>query len=174
MRRISILLLLIALFSCSNEPGQKVNEKKVDNKALGQSLEKANRYLVAEEEEEIDNYVRRHNLDMTETGTGLRYQIVKEGEGRQIGRGDLVTLQYDLFSITDDLIYSSKTEGEKKFVVASGEAETGLHELMPLLKVGSVVKAILPSHLAYGLTGDQQQIKQRNTLIYHIKVVSAE
>ena len=74
MRRISILLLLIALFSCSNEPSQNVNQKKVDNKALGQSLEKANRYLVAEEEEEIDNYVKRHNLDMTETGTADRYR----------------------------------------------------------------------------------------------------
>lgn len=174
MRKLVPILLLFALFSCGNGQTNDRPVPKTDNKALGESLEKANRYLVAEEEEEIDNYVRRHKLDMTETGTGLRYQIVKEGDGRQIAKGDIVTLQYDLFSITDDLIYSSKTEGEKKFVVGSGEAETGLHELMPLLKVGTVVKAILPSHLAFGLTGDQQQIKQRNTLVYHIKVVGIE
>lgn len=173
MRKISIIFLLVALLSCGNESDKEVPQKKIDNKALGQSLEKANRYLVAEEEEEIENYIKRHKLNMTSTGTGLRYQIIKLGEGRQIENGDLVTLQYELYSITDDLIYSSKTDGEKKFVVGNGEVETGLHELLPLLNVGTVVKAILPSHLAYGLTGDQRQIGQRNTLIYNIKVVEA-
>lgn len=174
MRKLSIIFLLIALISCGNEPNREEPKKKIDNKALGQSLEKANRYLVAEEEEEIENYIKRHKLNMTSTGTGLRYQVIKGGDGRQIENGDLVTLQYELYSITDDLVYSSQNDGEKKFVVGNGEAETGLHELMPLLNVGTVVKAILPSHLAYGLTGDQRQIGQRNTLIYNIKVVKAE
>ncbi len=174
MRKLLFLMLFFVFFSCGNEGSHNEPVKKVNHKELGSSLEKVNRYLVNEEEGEIDSYVKRHKLDMTQTGTGLRYQIVKDGEGRQIENGDLVTLQYELFSITDDLIYSSQNDGEKKFVVGNGEAETGLHELMPLLKVGTIVKAVLPSHLAYGLTGDQHQIKQRNTLIYNIKVIKAD
>ena len=174
MKKLLVILLVFAFCSCGSRPENDKPVPKTDNKALGKSLEKANRYLVAEEEEEIDNYVRRHNLSMTATGTGLRYQIVSEGKGRQIEPGDMVTLQYDLFTITDDLIYSSNTDGVKRFVVSSGDAESGLHELMPLLKEGDVAKAILPSHLAYGLTGDQRQIKQHNTLVYHIKVVKVE
>jgi len=174
MRKMTILLFLYVAFACSNGQNNETTAKTVDNKALGQSLEKANRYLIAEEEEEIENYVRRHKLDMIKTGTGLRYQIMKHGDGKQVEHGQLVTLQYDLLTITDDLVYSSKTDGEKRFVVGNGEAESGLHELMPLLHVGDVVKAILPSHLAYGLTGDQRQITQYNTLVYNIKVISAE
>lgn len=174
MRKISILLLLFIAFACGDGQNNATPAKPIDNKALSESLEKANRYLIAEEEEEIENYVRRHKLDMVKTGTGLRYQIKQHGDGKQVEHGQLVTLQYDLLTITDDLVYSSKTDGEKRFVVGNGEVESGLHELMPLLHVGDVVKAILPSHLAYGLTGDQNKIQQYTTLVYNIRVVSAE
>lgn len=174
MRKLLVFILLFVTFSCGNRQINETPSKPVDNKALSESLEKANRYLIAEEEEEIENYVRRHKLDMIKTGTGLRYQIMQHGNGKQVEHGQLVTLQYDLLTITDDLVYSSKTDGEKRFMVGNGEVESGLHELMPLLHVGDVVKAILPSHLAYGLTGDQNRIQQYTTMVYNIKVVNAE
>ena len=72
--KIWFLILLIALVSCDHTPETK---KKVDNQQLKESLEKVNRYLVKDENEEIDHYVKRHGLEMTATGTGLRYAILK-------------------------------------------------------------------------------------------------
>ena len=69
-----ILLLLVSLFSCTGkEHKQSVTVSKKDMKS---SMETANRYLLNEEEEDIMNYVKRHGLDMTSTGTGLRYQKI--------------------------------------------------------------------------------------------------
>lgn len=76
-----ILMLLLSLFSCdNNEPKQQSPITKSDMK---NSMEKANRYLLNEEEEDIENYVKRHDLTMTSTGTGLRYQILKQGSEKK-------------------------------------------------------------------------------------------
>lgn len=137
-------------------------------------METANRYLLNEEEEEIESYVVRHGLDMVKTGTGLRYQILKQGSGRQIEKGQTVSLEYELYSIKGDLIYSSENEGVKKFVVGEGGVEAGLDEAMTYLHFGDVAKLIIPFHLGYGLHGDDRAIPEYATLIYTIKIIDIQ
>jgi FKBP-type peptidyl-prolyl cis-trans isomerase len=135
------------------------------------SMEKANRYLLNEEEEDIENYVKRHDLTMTSTGTGLRYQILKQGSEKKIEKGEQVTLEYELHSIAGDLIYSSENDGVKSFVVGEGTVESGLDEAMTYLHRGDVAKLIIPFHLAYGLHGDDDKIPEYATLVYTIKII---
>lgn len=164
-----ILMLLLALFSCdNNEPKQQLSITKSDMK---NSMEKANRYLLNEEEEDIENYVKRHDLTMTSTGTGLRYQILKQGSEKKIEKGEQVTLEYELHSIAGDLIYSSENDGVKSFVVGEGTVESGLDEAMTYLHRGDVAKLIIPFHLAYGLHGDDDKIPEYATLVYTIKII---
>ena len=164
-----ILMLLLALFSCdNNEPKQQSTITKSEMK---NSMEKANRYLLNEEEEDIENYVKRHDLTMTSTGTGLRYQILKQGSEKKIEKGDQVTLEYELHSIAGDLIYSSENDGGKSFVVGEGTVESGLDEAMTYLHRGDVAKLIIPFHLAYGLHGDDDKIPEYATLVYTIKII---
>ena len=134
-------------------------------------MEKANRYLLNEEEEDIENYVKRHGLTMTSTGTGLRYQILKQGSEQKIEKGERVTLEYELHSIAGDLIYSSENDGVKSFVVGEGAVESGLDEAMTYLHRGDVAKLIIPFHLAYGLHGDDDKIPEYATLVYTIKII---
>ena len=162
-----ILLLLVALFSCNEKPKKPVEIPKQEMK---QSMETANRYLLNEEQEEIDSYVKRHGLEMTQTGTGLRYQVLKEGSGNQINIGDVVSIDYELHSLRGELIYSSENEGVKSFKVGDGSVETGLDEAMTHLHYGDVAKLILPFHLAYGLHGDDNKIPEYATLVYTIKI----
>ena len=164
-----ILMLLLALFSCdNNEPKQQLSITKSEMK---NSMEKANRYLLNEEEEDIENYVKRHDLTMTSTGTGLRYQILKQGSEKKIEKGEQVTLEYELHSIAGDLIYSSENDGVKSFVVGEGTVESGLDEAMTYLHRGDVAKLIIPFHLAYGLHGDDDKIPEYATLVYTIKII---
>ena len=134
-------------------------------------METANRYLLNEEEEEIDRYVKRHGFEMVSTGTGLRYQILKQGSDKQIESGQMVSLEYELHSLTGELIYSSEREGIRRFIVGDGSVETGLDEAMTHLHCGDVAKVIIPFHLAYGLHGDDRSIPEYATLVYTIKII---
>lgn len=162
-----IIMLLLCLLSCEEKPKQP---STVSQDQMKSSMEKANRYLVNEEETDISNYVKRHGLDMVSTGTGLRYQVMKAGQGKQIEKGQKVSLEYQLESISGDLFYSSENEGVKTFVVGDGSAESGLDEAMLHLHYGDVAKVIIPAHLGYGLHGDDNKIPSYATLVYTIKI----
>ena len=163
-----ILCVLLCLFSCKEKPKQPAPVTKQDMKS---SMETANRYLMNEEQEEIDRYVQRHGLVMVSTGTGLRYQIVRQGSDNLIENGQTVSLEYELHSIRGELIYSSENDGIKTFRVGEGSVETGLDEAMTYLHYGDVAKLIIPFHLAYGLHGDDRSIPEYATLVYTIKII---
>lgn len=163
-----ILLLLLALCACQETPKRPVEIPKQEMK---KSMETANRYLLNEEQEEIEGYVKRHGLEMVQTGTGLRYQILRQGAGKQIEKGDVVSLEYQLHSLKGELIYSSEKDGIKTFKVGDGNVESGLDEAMTYLHYGDVAKLIIPYHLAFGLHGDDDQILEYATLVYTIKII---
>lgn len=162
-------LLLICLLACEERKPEQT--RPVTKNEMKSSMEKANRYLLNEEEEDIENYVKRHGLAMTSTGTGLRYQILKQGSEQQIQKGERVSLEYELQSIAGDLIYSSENNGVKSFVVGEGTVESGLDEAMTFLHYGDVAKLIIPFHLGYGLHGDDDKIPEYATLVYTIKII---
>ena len=167
-----MVIVLGCMLSSCHEPTQ--NTVQVDDSKLKESLEKANRYLANDEEEDIQNYIARHRMEVISTGTGLRYQIIKEGEGALIQPGQTVTLEYVLYNVMGDEVYSSDNDGNMKFVVGCGDVVSGLDEAMTHLHQGDVAKLIIPSHLGYGLLGDQKSIPERSTLIYTVRVLIVE
>lgn len=166
-----VIMLCGILFSCHEQAQKPV---PVDDTKLKESLEKANRYLINDEEEDIQNYITRHQLNMVSTGTGLRYQIIKKGDGELIRPGQTVTMEYVLYNVMGDEVYSSEHDGDMKFVVGCADVVSGLDEAMCYLHQGDVAKLIIPSHLGYGLLGDQKNIPERSTLIYTVKIIKVE
>lgn len=164
-----IILLLGCSISCEEKPQKQ--PIPVSKSEMKNSMETANRYLLNEEANDIANYIKRHGLEMNTTGTGLRYQILKQGNGKRIEKGEKVMLEYELGSIAGDLFYSSENDGVKTFVVGEGGVETGLDEAMTYLHQGDVAKLIIPFHLAYGLHGDDRRIPEYATLVYTIKII---
>ena len=162
-------MLLLVFASCDDKNPKQ--QQPVTKSEMKSSMEKANRYMLNEEEEDIANYVKRHGLTMTTTGTGLRYQILKQGSERKIEKGEPVTLEYELYSIAGDLIYSSENDGVKSFIVGEGMVESGLDEAMTYLHRGDVAKLIIPFHLGYGLHGNDDRIPEYATLVYTIKIL---
>ena len=166
-RILVVVNVLLMLWSCDEKPQ---TQSLLPVSEMKSSMETANRYLLNEEEEDIDNYIARHGLNMISTGTGLRYQIIKQGSDNLIQSGQTVMLDYELHSIAGDLIYSSVNDGVKSFVVGSGTVETGLNEAMTHFHYGDYGKVIIPFHLAYGLHGDDNKIPEYATLVYTIKI----
>lgn len=161
----------IVLLACDHS---QEAPQKTDPNALKQSMEIANRYMVNDEEADIEDYVARHGLNMVSTGTGLRYVILKQGSEKPILEGQTVCLEYELRSITGDMIYSSQNEGNKVFKVGEGTVESGLDEAMKYLHENDIATLIIPSHLAYGLHGDDNKIPAYSTLIYTIKIIDIQ
>lgn len=164
------MVIVFLFLSCDNVKNRK-DSPVIDEKQLELSLEEMNRKMLQYESELIDNYVEKNNLNVIKTGTGLRYQLVEEGDGDFIKKGDIVTLQYELRLLSGELLYSSDNDGNKTFLVSRGGVESGLEEAVLKFRMNSEAILILPPHLAHGLIGDGNRIPPKAILVYSIKVV---
>ena len=70
-----------------------------------------NRYMVRKDRERIQNYIERKNLNMTETSTGLWYQILKEGTGDRFRERDRILMEYECSLLDGTPCYSSSRQG---------------------------------------------------------------
>lgn len=163
------ITLLIVTIGCrqASEP----QTREIDPASYKEPLLKANKQTVGTENAQIRSLIERYGWKMKETGTGLRYLVYHEGNGPRTKKDEVVKINYEVRLITGDLVYTSKESGPKEFKIGSGGVESGLEEAILLLKVGDKAKLILPSHLAFGLIGDQDQIPPKSTLIYDIEVL---
>lgn len=173
MRVFVIILIIWSLAACNNASPLD-DPPQFDRKMAKESLEKANRVLVNTEEENINDFVKRYGWDMEKTGSGLRYMVYKEGDGPKVMKGRIVSLAYDLRFLTGDIVYSSKEDGLLTFQVGQGGVASGLEEGILLLHQGDRAKFILPSHLAFGLLGDDKRIPPRTVLVYDVEVLDLQ
>lgn len=160
--------MLMILTCCRNEQSRIIQ----DPGKLKEPLINANKEAVREENSQIEDFIRRRKLDMKETSTGLRYMITKEGIGAKAQPGKTVKLSYTVTYLTGDTVYTALKDGPLVFEVGKGQVITGLEEAILLLKVGDRAKIIIPSHLAFGLIGDQKKILHKATLVYDMEFIS--
>ncbi|MCF8463216.1 MAG: FKBP-type peptidyl-prolyl cis-trans isomerase [Flavobacteriales bacterium] len=169
--RSNLLVLLVLLFSvfssCNTQPTQK---GEVNPEKYKQPLMDANKTLVEIEQQDIDNYVTRMGWEMIETGSGLRYLIYEHGNGRKVEEGLVVQCAYESGLLTGKKCYNSDDFGPKEFLVGRGGVESGLEEVVLLLREGDRVKIILPSHLAFGLVGDDDCIPKKAVVVYDLEM----
>lgn len=166
---LSISIFLCILFSCNNS--EKQAAKDINRKDIEEPLMNANKHAMITEDEQIENYISRHQWKVNKTGSGLRYAIYKKGNGRQAKQGDIAVMNYTVELISGEEIYSSKKDGVKEFLIGRGGVESGLEEGILLLHIGDHAKFIIPSHLGFGLIGDQNKVPPKSTLIYDIELL---
>lgn len=164
------LLFGLGLVSCNNKPNQ-IETRNLNQSQVTEKLLEANKAVIEIENQQIDKYIAENNWEMIETPTGLRYQFIEKGNGPVTENGKMVKFEYEVKLISNELIYSSKQSGPKEFRIGSGGVESGLEEGILLLRVGDKIRFIIPSYLAHGLSGDQDRIPPKATLIYTIKVI---
>lgn len=167
IRIFSLLLIFIFVGACQQH---NKNENK-QSKNPKESLIKINEKLVKSEEEKINDFIERYGWNMLNTGSGLRYLIYENGNGRLADTGNVVMLNYTLTLLNGDTIYTSHKNGKKEFLVGKGNVESGLEEAILLLKEGDRAKIIIPSHLAFGLPGDGDKIPAKATLVYDLELI---
>jgi FKBP-type peptidyl-prolyl cis-trans isomerase len=163
-----LFILVSAIVSCNNNEPAK---EQPNPSELKESLIYANKEAVVTEAEQIHDFLRRYNWPMSETGSGLRYWIYEDGHGEMVQEGDLIEIQYVVSLLNGDTVYTSVEKGPLVFVPGRAQVISGLEEGILLLKQGDRAKFIIPSHLAFGLIGDQDRIGGKTTLVYDVKVL---
>ncbi len=167
---VMFVLIVIVVVSCDENkpanPAQKLSQDQVTEKLLS-----ANKAALNVEDQQIDKLIASRGWEMMKTGTGLRYQVLEKGNGLIAATGKIARFEYEVELISGEVIYSSVKTGPKEFRIGSGGVESGLEEGILLLKTGDKVRFIIPSYLAHGLSGDQDKIPPKATLIYTVKLI---
>jgi FKBP-type peptidyl-prolyl cis-trans isomerase len=169
-RFIAIVIISFTFLSCREK--QRVS---IVNARPGKNeMADLNRYLVQKDRERIKNYIERKNLKMSESPTGLWYEIIKEGTGKTITENDKVVMEYECSLLDGTKCYSSSDLGPKKIIVGRTEIEAGLNEGLRLLKPGAQAIFIIPPFLAYGLVGDRKMIPSRAVIVYNVNILQPD
>lgn len=167
------LFLLITSGSVACQQKHTREQNKTERE-LKEELIQANIRRAGREEAVIDRFVELSGFDMTETGTGLRYYIYENGNGPKATLNDLVTVDYQVRLLDSTVVYSTDKTGAETFRVGRDNVESGLHEAAQLLAEGDKAILILPSHRAFGFTGDRGKIPHNATLLYDLQVLKVE
>lgn len=164
-----VVIFLVTMTSCSG------NQKPPDSdkiKTLTENqLIRLNKDWVSNESAEIDHFIKQKHWKMKETSTGLRYMIYHRGDGEKAKVGKLATIAYTVQLMNGTVLYSSKKSGLETFEIGHSNVASGLEEGIILLNVGDKAKFLLPSHLAFGLSGDGRKVPPDVPIIYNVELV---
>lgn len=169
MKSWCLILVGILLFACNGS--EQNTDMELNPEQVKEALINANKAAAEEESLQIDGYVKRRKLDVITTGTGLRYQIYKKGDGEKAAIGKRAVVAYEVSLIDGRVCYSTKDTGPEEFKIGSDRVESGLVEAICYMSVGDKARVIIPSHLAHGLVGDFKKIPVRSTIIYDIELI---
>lgn len=160
--------LCLLMLACTND---QPTTPPINPTQLKEALIERNINSVKNEQQQIENYIKKFKLNPTKTGTGLHYQIIKEGSGETATEGKTAIITYDVTLLNGTLCYSTNENGAEEFKVGKDYAESGLHEAITYLKKGDKAIVIIPSYLAHGLAGDFNKIPMRSTIIYTLELI---
>ncbi len=167
---IILLFIMLGFNSCDNKKNVSKSNTLSQDQVTKRLLE-ANIAAIEVENKQIDKLIDSLRWNMTKTTTGLRYEILEKGNGPKAAFGQMVHFEYEVKLMNGEIIYSSVQTGPKEFKIGSGGVESGLEEGVLLLKKGDKARLVIPSYLAHGLSGDQDRIPPKATLIYTIKLI---
>ncbi|MFD1614986.1 peptidylprolyl isomerase [Gelatiniphilus marinus] len=109
------------------------------------------------------------------TNSGLRYQIIQQGNGAKAQKGQTVSVHYK-GQLADGTVFDSsyKRKQPLEFPVGVGQVIPGWDEGICLLNVGDKARLVIPSHLGYGSQGAGGIIPPDATLIFDVELMDVK
>jgi peptidylprolyl isomerase len=104
------------------------------------------------------------------TGSGLKYEVVEEGEGEAPAFGARVLVHYAGWFTDGKLFDASYSRGEP-MEMRLGMVIQGWNEGLQLMKPGATYRFVIPPALAYGARGAPPKIAPNTTLVFLVKLV---
>ncbi len=107
--------------------------------------------------------------EVSETTSGLQYEVITEGKGPRPTFSDKVKVHYT-GTLIDGTVFDSSVERGEPAVFGVGQVIKGWTEALQLMPVGSKWKLYIPFELAYG-TRDMGEIKPYSMLIFEVELL---
>lgn len=102
--------------------------------------------------------------------SGLQYEVLREGNGKQPKATDRVRCHYEGTLIDGTLFDSSVQRGEPA-MFGVNQVIKGWVEALQLMSEGAKWKLYIPSDLAYGANGAGEMIPPHSTLIFEVELL---
>lgn len=123
---------------------------------------------VAQNEQEISDYIAKNKLDAHRSDSGLYYVIKEPGTGSQPTASSNVTVAYKGY-FTDGKVFDQSSPDGISFGL--DQVVKGWTEGIPYFKTGGSGILLVPAHLGYG-NNDYSSIPGGSALIFDIKLIS--
>ncbi|WP_177733009.1 FKBP-type peptidyl-prolyl cis-trans isomerase [Flavobacterium inviolabile] len=123
---------------------------------------------VAQNEQEISDYIAKNKLDAHRSDSGLYYVIKEPGTGSQPIASSNVTVAYKGY-FTDGKVFDQSSPDGISFGL--DQVVKGWTEGIPYFKTGGSGILLVPAHLGYG-NNDYSSIPGGSVLIFDIKLIS--
>lgn len=139
------------------------------------TFEGAREKRIAEEKAIKEAELEKVSAGFEKTDSGLRYQIIQEGQGIKATKGQTVSVHYK-GQLMDGTVFDSsyKRNSPIDFPLGVGQVIPGWDEGIGLLKVGDKARFVIPSNLAYGSRGAGGVIPPNANLIFDVELMDVK
>jgi len=171
----SLSILMVACQNFGNKP-QESHQLKAPQSQHESSIE-VHRKFIENEKKSIQDYISDRDLDLERNGTGIYYQIEADtsiDESVKVASGDDVKYHYKISLLNGTQLYSSAADKPAILRIDKEDAEIGLHDALKLMSLGDKGLFILPSHRAFGVSGDQNKVPPFTALVYDLEIVDIQ
>jgi len=113
----------------------------------------------------------KNRPEVTETASGLQYEVMVQGDGAKPGPTTKVTTHYHGTTI-DGTIFDSSVQRGQPLSFGLNQVISGWTEGLQLMPVGSKYKFFIPYNLAYGERGAGGSIPGGAALIFEVELIA--
>ena len=106
---------------------------------------------------------------VTETETGIQYQVLSSGEGASPTAEDVVRVNYHGTLVDGSVFDSTQERGPAQFPL--NRVIPGWTEVLQLMKVGDKWKVFIPAEMGYGEQSPSPDIPPNSVLVFDIELL---
>lgn len=130
------------------------------------------KYTIMEKSEAaLFKYIAENNITVHPTESGIYIIPLEKGYGRCPVSGEQVEIDFSASLLNGQLVGSTFDSPEKfSFILGQGYVIDGWEEIVPKMRLGERVKAIIPFDMAYG-EQSYGNVPAYSNLIYEIKLL---
>lgn len=156
------------------EDALKGAEPKLKDEEIQAAFEALGKEIAANNKKSGEEYCAKNkkNEGVTTTKSGLQYEVLKEGTGKNPKATDTVTVHY-VGTLIDGTKFDSSIDRKMPATFQLDGVIKGWTEGVQLMKEGAKYKFVIPSELAYGEAG-RPGIPANSTLVFEVELISVD
>ena len=148
------------------KPKMSYDEAKEEIRIFFQAMEEEQRAAVRKAFLEENG----KRVEVNVTPSGLQYEVLEEGTGKQPSAGDNVTVHYT-GKLIDGTVFDSSVDRGEPAAFGVTQVIPGWVEALQMMKEGAKWRLFIPSNLAYGPNGAGNIIGPNSTLIFDVELI---